>query len=75
MAGPPAGLARDGDKSNGEKINLVIGEKPDDPVFTVSDLLPHLARKVQMEKKLSEAIEGEKLNILLGSLPLGPPGR
>ncbi|RPH90373.1 MAG: aminopeptidase, partial [Desulfobacteraceae bacterium] len=59
-------------KSNGEKIDLVIGEKPDDPVFTVSDLLPHLARKVQMEKKLSEAIEGEKLNILLGSLPLGP---
>ena len=60
-------------KSSGEKIKLVIGEKPDDPVFTVSDLLPHLARKVQMEKKLSEAIEGEKLNILLGSLPLGPP--
>lgn len=59
-------------KGNGEKIDLVIGERPEDPVFTVSDLLPHLARKVQMEKKLSEAIEGEKLNILLGSIPLGP---
>lgn len=59
-------------KGNGEKIDLIIGEKPEDPVFTISDLLPHLARKVQMEKKLSEAIEGEKLNILLGSIPLGP---
>jgi aspartyl aminopeptidase len=59
-------------KRNGEKIDLAIGEKPEDPVFTVADLLPHLARKVQMEKKLSEAVEGEKLNILVGSLPLGP---
>jgi len=54
-----------------EKIHLAIGEKEPDPVFTVADLLPHLARKVQMEKKLSEAIEGEKLNILVGSIPLG----
>jgi aspartyl aminopeptidase len=56
----------------GKKINLAIGEKDQDPVFTVADLLPHLARKVQMEKKLSEAVEGEKLNILIGSIPLGP---
>jgi len=55
-----------------KKINLVIGEKDQDPVFSVADLLPHLARKIQMEKKLSEAIEGEKLNILIGSIPLGP---
>jgi aspartyl aminopeptidase len=59
-------------KRDGEKIEMAIGEKPEDPVFTVADLLPHLARKVQMEKKLSEAVEGEKLNILVGSLPLGP---
>ena len=59
-------------KRNGEKIELAIGDQPEDPVFTVADLLPHLARKVQMEKKLSEAVEGEKLNILVGSLPLGP---
>jgi aspartyl aminopeptidase len=57
-----------------KKINLAIGEKDRDPVFSVADLLPHLARKVQMEKKLSEAIEGEKLNILVGSIPLGPEG-
>jgi len=58
--------------ADGKKIDLAIGENPKDPVFSVADLLPHLARKVQMEKKLSEAIEGEKLNILIGSLPLGP---
>jgi aspartyl aminopeptidase len=57
--------------SDQRKINLAIGEKAEDPVFTVADLLPHLARKVQMEKKLSEAVEGEKLNILVGSIPLG----
>ena len=59
-------------RRTGEPVELVIGEKPDDPVFTVADLLPHLAKKVQMDKKLSEAIEGEKLNVLVGSLPLGP---
>ncbi|MEW6185608.1 MAG: aminopeptidase [Thermodesulfobacteriota bacterium] len=58
--------------ANHKKIQLVIGEKVTDPVFCVSDLLPHLARKVQMEKKLAEAVEGEKLNILIGSIPLGP---
>lgn len=58
--------------AEGQKINLAIGEKDQDPVFTVADLLPHLARKVQMEKRLSEAVEGEKLNILIGSIPLGP---
>jgi aspartyl aminopeptidase len=57
---------------DGRKLQIIIGEKAEDPVFSVADLLPHLARKVQMEKKLSEAIEGEKLNILVGSLPLGP---
>jgi aspartyl aminopeptidase len=59
-------------RGDGEKIEVRIGEKPEDPVFTVADLLPHLARKVQMEKKLSEAVEGEKLNLLVGSRPLGP---
>jgi len=49
-----------------------LGEAPDDPVFTILDLLPHLSRKAQGEKKLSDAFEAEKLNVLLGSLPLGP---
>lgn len=56
-------------KKNGEKINIKIGENPDDAVFTISDLLPHLA-KDQMEKKISEAVKGEDLNVLVGSRPL-----
>ncbi len=58
-------------KADGSSMDIVIGEDETDPVFTVSDLLPHLARKVQSEKKLSEAFEGEKLNVLIGSRPLG----
>jgi aspartyl aminopeptidase len=57
-------------KKDGRKIELTIGEDDSDPVFTIDDLLPHLSRKHQDEKKLSEAIEGEKLIVLFGSLPL-----
>ncbi len=55
--------------NDGEIINLTIGEKPTDPVFVISDLLPHLARDYS-SKKVSEAFEGEKLNILVGSTPV-----
>jgi aspartyl aminopeptidase len=58
-------------KADGSHVPLTIGEEPDDPVFTVLDLLPHLAKKAQMDKKVTEAFEGEKLNVLVGSLPLG----
>jgi aspartyl aminopeptidase len=58
-------------KADGRRVDLSVGEDPGDPVFTVLDLLPHLARKSQMDKKVSEAFEGEKLNVLVGSLPLG----
>jgi len=58
-------------KDDGRAVDLVIGEDENDPVFTVADLLPHLARKVQTDKKVSEAFPGEKLNLLAGSLPLG----
>lgn len=58
-------------KADGGAVELKVGEDPGDPVFTVLDLLPHLARKTQMEKKVSEAFEGEKLNVLVGALPLG----
>ncbi len=54
-----------------ETINIAIGEKPDDPVFTITDLLPHLAGKTQGDKKISELFEGEKLNLVAGSIPLG----
>ncbi|MFN2268870.1 MAG: aminopeptidase [Desulfonatronovibrio sp.] len=56
-------------KTDGSKIEIRIGEKPDDPVFTIGDLLPHLAQK-QIEKKLSEAFEAEKLNVILGHIPM-----
>ena len=55
-------------KTNGEKIDIEIGEKDSDPIFTITDLLPHLATD-QMNKKLSNAIEGEDLNLLIGSIP------
>ena len=53
-------------KSNGESVAVKIGEDENDPVFCITDLLPHLA-KDQYEKKLSEAFTGEGLNILAGS--------
>ncbi len=52
---------------DGTQINMVIGEKEEDPVFCVTDLLPHLATQ-QMTKKMSEAIPGESLNVILGNL-------
>jgi len=55
-------------KSNGEKVDVVIGEDENDPVFFITDLLPHLA-KDQMTKKMSEGITGEGLNVLIGSIP------
>ena len=55
-------------KANGEKITVNIGEDDNDPIFTISDLLPHLAQD-QMEKKLKNGIDGEDLAILLGSIP------
>lgn len=55
-------------KTNGEKIEVNIGEDEADPIFTITDLLPHLAQD-QMDKKLKEAISGEDLNVLIGSIP------
>ncbi|NLY77273.1 MAG: aminopeptidase [Tissierellia bacterium] len=55
-------------KENGEKVDIVIGEDESDPVFFITDLLPHLA-KDQMQKKMDEGITGEGLNVLIGSIP------
>lgn len=55
-------------KPNGEKMTVNIGEDDDDPIFTITDLLPHLAQE-QMEKKLKNGIDGEDLNLLIGSIP------
>ena len=57
-------------KANGEKIAINIGEDDEDPIFTITDLLPHLAQE-QMEKKLKDGVAGEDLNLLIGSIPIG----
>lgn len=57
-------------KPNGEKIDICIGEDANDPIFTITDLLPHLAQD-QMQKKLKDGIDGEDLKLLVGSIPYG----
>ena len=59
-------------KKDGTVVPVTIGEDPADPVFAIPDLLPHLAYR-QVEKKLSEAFEAEKLNILIGHSPADKP--
>ena len=56
-------------KKDGTVINVNVGEKEDDPVFGVSDLLIHLAGE-QMDKKAAKVIEGEQLDVLVGSIPV-----
>ncbi len=56
-------------RKDGSSINIVIGEKPTDPVVGISDLLIHLSRD-QMQKTASKVIEGEDLNVTIGSIPL-----
>ncbi len=53
---------------NGEKKSIEVGDTPDDPVFTITDLLPHLS-KDQMKKTIEEGFPGENLNILASSMP------
>ena len=57
-------------KKDGSLVDVVIGEDEADPVVGITDLLIHLAAD-QMDKKLSKAIEGEDLNVSLGSIPVG----
>ena len=53
---------------NGKNLAIAIGDRPGDPVFTIADLLPHLAQK-QAGQPVSEAFEAEKLNIILSHAP------
>ena len=57
-------------KTDGTTVKINIGEKADDPVFCISDILPHLAQK-QMKENASEFISGESLDIIAGSM--NPP--
>ncbi len=54
--------------TDGTKVDIQIGDAPDDPVFTISDILPHIAQD-QMKKLASDFIEGEKLDLILGCFP------
>ena len=53
-------------RADGSSVNFAIGEDENDPVFCITDLLPHLGAE-QNERKLSEGIKGEELNVLIGS--------
>ncbi|WP_307993481.1 aminopeptidase [uncultured Clostridium sp.] len=55
--------------ASGEKVEITIGEKDDDPVFTIPDILPHLSAKIQGDRKTGEVIKGEELQIIVGSIP------
>ncbi|MGM0445354.1 MAG: aminopeptidase [Bacillota bacterium] len=56
-------------KEDGTRIEIRIGDKKDDPVFYISDILPHLGKK-QMKKKMNEGINAQHLNLVIGSIPL-----
>jgi len=55
-------------KKDGTKVTVAIGDHPEDPVFYISDLLPHLAQE-QSNEKLPNIIKGEGLNVTFGSMP------
>lgn len=54
---------------DGKKAEIVIGEDETDPVFVISDILPHLSRKVQDDRKAKDVIKGEELVLIVGSIP------
>lgn len=59
-------------KADGESIDISIGEDEADPIFVITDILPHLG-KDQADKKVGEAITGEGLNLLIGNMPIDDP--
>ena len=56
-------------KKDGTDVTICIGEDEDDPIFYISDLLPHLSRKVQGSRTAGDVINGEELNVILGTEP------
>ena len=60
-------------RKDGTRVTITIGEKDDDPVLMVTDLLPHLAAD-QMQKTPAKVIAGEQLNVLLGTEPIEGEG-
>lgn len=60
--------------ANGKKIDVCIGEDENDPIFYISDLLPHLAQD-QMKRVAAELTPGENLAVIVGSLPVDPEAK
>ena len=58
---------------NGKSLSFSIGENPKDPVFTITDIAPHLSAKIQNDRKANEVLKGEELTVLVGHKPL--PGK
>ncbi|MDR1165938.1 MAG: aminopeptidase [Deltaproteobacteria bacterium] len=56
---------------DGRTLDFTFGEDPAEPVLTITDILPHMDRKIQRDKRLPEAFPAEKLNILAGNVPMG----
>ncbi len=61
-------------RKDGKVVELVIGEDPGDPVFTIADLLPHLAQS-QADQPISKVFEGERLNLVFGHEPTPAAGK
>ncbi len=61
-------------REDGTRIDVRLGEDAADPVFTIADLLPHLAQK-ENTKTLADAFEAEKLNVIMGHSPKGEAGK
>lgn len=59
-------------REDGTSVKVNLGEAPEDPVFTIADLLPHLAQK-ENTKTVADAFEGEKLNVIMGHSPFPKP--
>ena len=55
-------------RADGSRVTICIGEDPSDPVFTFSDILPHLGQE-QMARKTTDIVKGEELNLLVGTMP------
>lgn len=65
----PLGLFGRVVRRDGSSIDIAIGAKADDPCFAITDLLPHLAKKEQYERKTPEVVKGEEMVILCGGVP------
>jgi aspartyl aminopeptidase len=60
---------------SGRKLNFKIGEKTTDPVFSITDIAPHLSRKIQDDRKSSTTLKGEELNLVVGHKPAAKSGK